>query len=194
MRKDDLLKLMRSKNTVFNIKDISLIWNESNADFIRKKIFRYLKSEKLYSIRKGIYSKDKDYNEYELATKIYTPAYISFETVLARAGIVFQYYGQIFVASYLSMEIAINGQKYCFKKLKDSILTNMTGIEKQDNYFIASPERAFLDVVYLSKEYYFDNLSNVNWNNVFEILPLYHNKRMEKNIKRYRETTLKDLS
>lgn len=191
MKKDHLLDLMRSKNTIFTTDDVSLQWEEPDISFVRKKIYRYLKAGKLYSVRKGIYAKDKNYNKFELATKIYTPAYVSFETVLAKAGVIFQYYGQIFVASYLTRELEIDGQVYSFKKLKDSLLIHQAGIEKKDNYFMASPERAFLDVVYLNKEYHFDNLININWDEVNKILPIYNNRRMEKKLKRYQEMAVK---
>jgi len=183
---------MKSKKTVFTINDVALLWNTTNIDLIRKKIYRYFKSGKIYSIRRGIYAKDKNYDKFELAGRIYTPAYISFETVLAQAGIIFQYYGQIFIASYLSRELTIDEQRYEFRKLKNSILTNLMGIEVKDNYYIASPERALLDVIYLNKEYYFDNLTNINWDKVVEILPIYSgNKRIESKVKKYKRESLK---
>lgn len=192
MKKDYLLDLMRSKNTIFTTKDVSLFWQESDVNFVRKKLYRYIKAGKLYSIRKGVYAKDKNYEKYELATKIFTPSYISFETVLTKAGVVFQFYGQVFVASYLTREFTIDGQVYVLKKVKDPILTNQTGIEVKENYFIASTERAFLDVVYLNKEYHFDNLSSINWDKVDKILPIYGgNKRMEAKVKKYHEATKK---
>ena len=123
-----------------------------------------------------------------MATKIYTPSYISFETVLAKAGIVFQFHGQIFVASYVTREITTDDQTYSYKRVRDSILTNRIGVEAKDNYYIASPERAFLDVVYSNKDYHFDNLSPLNWERVFEILPIYENKNMEKKVKRYHKS------
>ena len=194
MRKDCILELMRTKNTIFTINEISLLYGESDVNFLRKKMYRYVKTGKMYSVRKGIYAKDKNYDKYELATKIYTPSYISFETVLAKAGVIFQLYGQIFIASYLSRELVINGQTYLFKKIKSSILTDKTGMEEKDNYFIASTERAFLDVIYLNKEYHFDNLINIDWNKVYRILPIYNNKRMEKKVKRYKEAEEKGLN
>ncbi len=194
MRKDCILELMRTKNTIFTINEISLLYGESDVNFLRKKMYRYVKTGKIYSVRKGIYAKDKNYDKYELATKIYTPSYISFETVLAKAGVIFQLYGQIFIASYLSRELVINGQTYLFKKIKSSILTDKTGMEEKDNYFIASTERAFLDVIYLNKEYHFDNLINIDWNKVYRILPIYNNKRMEKKVKRYKEAEEKGLN
>ena len=76
MEKDYLLDLMRSKNTIFTTKDVSLLWEESDVNFVRKKLYRYIKAHKLYSIRKGIYAKDKNYEKHELAAKIFTPSYI----------------------------------------------------------------------------------------------------------------------
>jgi hypothetical protein len=187
MKKSLILDIYSSPNTIFSVRDISLLWRESNIDLVKKRIYRFVKSGKLYPVRKGLYAKNKDYDKYELATKIYTPSYISFETVLAMAGVIFQYYGQIFVASYLAREITVDKQKYSYRKIKDSILTDDTGIESKGNYAIATPERAFLDVIYLEKDYYFDNPSSLDWDKVNEILPIYSNKRMEKEIKKYQE-------
>jgi len=178
--------ILRSKNTVFSTKDIALLWGERSSAAARVRLNYYVGTGKLIRLHRGLYAKDQNYDRFELAAKIYTPSYISFETVLSRAGIVFQFYGNIFVASYLSREIDINSQRYSYKRIKETILTNSAGVEVKDNYYIASPERAFLDIVYLQKGYYFDNLSPLDWKKVFEILPIYNNKRMEKEIKKHR--------
>lgn len=185
MERDYILQLMRAKNTVFTFKDITLLWGKPDVNFAKKKIHRYLKAGKLYSIRRGIYAKDENYNKLELATKIYTPSYVSFETVLAKAGIVFQTYSQIFVTSYLTRNITADNQIYSYKKIKNEILTEILGIETKENYSLASPERAFLDTVYLNKDYHFDNLAPLNWDKVFEILPIYKSKRMTKSVNKY---------
>ena len=62
MAKDYLLDLMRSNKTVFTFKDLVLIWESSDANFIKKKIYRYIKAGKMYSLRKGIYAKNKTYD------------------------------------------------------------------------------------------------------------------------------------
>jgi len=183
--KKPISKILRSNNTVFTFKDISLIWGNTDKKATISAINYYVKTGDLYRIRRGLYAKDKNYDKLELATKIYTPSYISFETVLVKAGVVFQYYDQIFVASYLTREIIADKQTYSYKKIKDNILTNSAGIEAKENYSIASPERAFLDILYLYKDYHFDNLSSLKWDKVFEILPIYDSKRMEKKIKQY---------
>lgn len=181
MEKDYISKVLRCPNTVFTLKDLSLLWGEVNADYLKKRVYRYVKSGKMYAIRRGLYAKDKKYDRLELATKIYTPAYVSFETVLARAGVVFQYYNQVFIASYLTREITADGGQYALKKIKDVILTNHSGLENKNTYFIASPERAFLDVLYLNKDYHFDNVSTLDWGKVRALLPIYGgNQRMAK--------------
>jgi len=191
MEETGLSKILRAKNTIFTFKDIALLWKETEANLIKRRINHYVRTGKLYSPRRGIYAKDKNYDRWELATKIYTPSYISFETILAQTGVIFQYYGQIFVASYLSREITVDNQAYVYKKIKDTILTNNAGIEIKNNYSLASPERAFLDTLYLYKEYHFDNLSPLNWEKVFEILPIYQNKKMEKRVQKYFENIQK---
>jgi len=184
-KKTELIKILRSKKTIFSFPEILLNSNTKKPKTLMQQLNYYTKTNELYSPRKGFYSQDKKYSKLELANKIFTPAYISLEIVLARAGIIFQYYSQIFIISYLSREIKIDNQIYIYKKIKDTILTNSTGIKKEKNYMIASSERAFLDIMYLNKNYHFDNLSTLNWKKVFEILKIYKNKRMEKQVEKY---------
>lgn len=185
MEKADILSILKSNNTVFSFKEILLASGESNPALLRRRIYSYIKNGQLYGIRRGLYAKDKNYDKLELAIKIFIPAYVSFETVLAEAGVTFQHYSQIFVASYQTKEIDCDGQIFSFKKLKTNVLNNNSGIENKGYYSIASKERAFLDIVYLNKDYHFDNLSPLDWDKVFSILPMYENKRMTKKVNQY---------
>jgi len=177
--------LLRSPKTIFSIQDVSLMWGEENETTISIRLNKYVKAGKLIRVRRGLYVKDKNYDRFELATRIYTPSYVSFETVLTREGVNFQYYGNVFTASYINREISVGEQKITFVRMKDYVLSNTTGIEHKEGYAIATRERAFLDRVYVSRDYHFDNLANLNWDKVFEILPIYHNKRLDKKIKEY---------
>ena len=177
--------LLRSPQTIFSTKDASLLWNESNESIITDRLKAYVKVGKLIRVRRGLYAKDKNYSRYELATRINTPSYISFETVLGSSGMTFQYYGNIFVASYIKRNMEVDGQRIEFVRMKDYVLSNTLGIENSDGYARATKERAYLDTIYRSKKYYIDNESPLDWEKVFEILPIYHNKRMEKTVKNY---------
>ena len=99
MQKGQYLEaILRSPKTVFTIKDVALLWGESNTQAIRTRLSYYVRRGKLYRVRAGIYVKDKRYNKLELATRIFTPAYVSFETILAQDGLIFQFYTHISVA------------------------------------------------------------------------------------------------
>ena len=177
--------LLRSPQTIFSTKEVALLWGESNATVVSRRLNSYAQVGKLVRVRRALYAKDRNYNRWELATRIYTPAYISFETVLAAEGIVFQFYGNIFVASYLEREINADGQKISLVRMKDYVLSNIAGIIHKDGVAIATKERAFLDRLYVSKKYHFDNLPSLDWDKIFELLPIYRNKRLEKKVREY---------
>ena len=179
--------LLRSSKTVFSTKDVALLWSEEREQTVSGRLHKYVLAGKLVRVRRGIYAKDKNYNRFELATRIYTPSYISFETVLTRAGINFQYYGNIFVATYVTRDIEADGQKISCIRMKNYVLSNTAGIEHVNDIATATRERAFLDRIYVSKDYHFDTLNTLDWDKVFEILPIYHNKRMDKKVKKYFE-------
>ena len=111
-----LQKILRSKKTVFSFKELLLFSKKASINALKAKLSYYVKRGELYHIRRRLYAKDKNYDRLELATRILTPSYVSFETVLARSGIVFQYYDQIFVASYQTRDIICDGQTYSYKR------------------------------------------------------------------------------
>lgn len=182
MKKIGISDILRSKVTAFSFKEIFLSSEEQKPMLLKRRLNYYIQKGELYSIRRGLYAKDKNYDRLELATKIFTPSYISFETILVEAEIVFQHYTTIFVATYQTKEILCDGQTYLFRKIKDTILTNGAGIENRGNYFATCKERAFLDVIYLNKDYHFDNLAPLDFDKVFTLLPIYNNKRMIKKV------------
>lgn len=179
---DYLTAILRSPKTVFTHKDMALLWNEPVADAARVRLNYYVKRGDLHRIRKGLYAKSANYNKLELATRILTPAYVSFETVLAKEGLIFQYYEPIFVASYTTRRLTVEGQIYDFRKIKETALVNALGVEHIAETSMASKERAFLDMLYVSSEYHFDNIRSLNWDRVFEILPIYANQSMAKRV------------
>jgi predicted transcriptional regulator of viral defense system len=186
MKKGFLHTLLRLKQSVFTFRELMLLWGGTDRSTAKARVHYYVKTHELYHLRRGIYAKDRAYDPFELASRIVSPSYISFETVLGARGITFQYYDRIFVASYISKEIMVDGHPIVFKTLKRDILTNNAGIEHREGYAIASLERAFLDTVYLNKQYHFDNLVPLDWEKIHAVLPIYGGvKRMESSIHEY---------
>lgn len=188
MATDNLIaKLYQSPKTILTIKDIALIWEETNTVNLLSKIKYYAKQGSLIRLTRGVFAKSKEYDVKELATSIYTPSYISFETVLREAGIIFQHHDAVFVAGPYPTTKKIGDHIITFRKLKDSVLYSALGIKNEKNYSIATPERAFLDTIYLSPKFYFDNLRSINWELCFELAEIYDNKQLIKRLATYKK-------
>ncbi len=177
--------LLKSKQTVFNMTDLAFLWQIRNRDTLKSKIYYLIKKKKLIRIHQGIFVLDNNYNKFELAGKLKNPSYISLETILAKENIIFQYSSNISSVSNLSRHYNIDNIKYTYRKIKDSILLNQTGIIYKNNYAIADKERAFLDMLYLNSDYYFDNLENIDWNKCQEMVKIYQSKKLNNLIQKY---------
>ncbi|OGC16274.1 hypothetical protein A3J90_01020 [candidate division WOR-1 bacterium RIFOXYC2_FULL_37_10] len=189
---DNLIaKLYQTQKTVLTSKDIALIWGEISQTKLKAKIAYYVNRKALIRLTRGVFAKDKNYAPRELATSLYLPSYISFETALRDSGIIFQHYDTIFVAGKWPKTMKIDGHIITFRRLKDELLFNPVGIIFKDNYNIAGLERAFLDMIYLFPEYYFDNLSSLNWEKCFEMVPMYKNKQMTERLVKYHKNYVK---
>ena len=179
-----LSAILRSNKTVFTTEDIALLWHEPLSPKTLVRINYYVKQGELIPLRRGIYAKDTNYNKLELATRIITPAYVSFETILAREGVIFQFYMPIFVASYTTRQLLVDKQVYTYRKIKHEILLNPLGVEHTNETSSAVLERALLDTLYVGALSYFDNLRSVNWELLFSILPIYTNRQLEKKVEK----------
>jgi len=185
---DNLIaKLYQSPKTILTNKDLALIWQINNEQSLYAKTAYYVKKKLLIRLTRGVFTKNKDFNLKELATSIYTPSYISFETVLREAGVIFQHYDAIFIAGPYALTKKIDRSTFTFRKLKDGVLFNPTGIVNKDNYSIATTERAFLDMIYLFPDYYFDNLKSINWEKCVEMVKIYNNKQLVKRLAKYQK-------
>lgn len=165
--------LFKLPQTVFTAREIALILGETNTDIVKSKINYYVKRGEFLALRRGIYVKDANYNEFELAAKVYTPSYVSFATVLAKNGIVFQYDSRIHLASYLTREIIIGDTRIYYRKMTNEILSNPAGIVNSSYYPEATPERAFLDTIFIAGKQHFDNLDPIDFEKCTELLPVY---------------------
>lgn len=184
---DRLAKIYQCQKTVLTTRDLALLWAESDQNKLKSAIYYYVKTGKLLRLSRGVFAKNKNYEPKDLASSIYAPSYIGFETALREAGVIFQYYETIFVAGPRSKDLKIDNKKITFRKLKNYILFSTLGLIDKGMFWQASPERAFLDMLYLFPRYGFDNLRQINWDKCFELVPLYKNKQLIKRLKQYQK-------
>lgn len=171
--------------TVFTSREIALILGEINPDIVKSKINYYVKRGELFSLRRGIYSKDTKFSEFELATKLYTPSYVSFETILSKHDVVFQYDSRIYLASYVTREIKVGKVNIYYKKIKNEVLNNPTGIYYENYFPEATVERAFLDTIYMFGKRHFDNTKPIDFEKCNNMLSIYEGVITKKDLKSY---------
>ncbi len=176
--KDFILEIYKDKRTVFTLNEIAILLSETDYSKLKQKAYYYSKKGDILNIRNGIYAKS-EYNPEELACKLYSPSYISLDYVLSKAGLIFQYSDNITLISYLSRTLEVDKNILSYRKAKSEILINTKGVESKDTGVnLATKERAFLDILYLEKDFYFDNLTGLDKSLVLELLPDYRSKAL----------------
>jgi len=178
IKNDTILTIFKDSGTVFKLNEVAMLTGESDFQSLNRKLNYAVRTGKLLNPRKGIYAKP-GYNPEELACKIVTPCYISLEYVLQKAGIIFQYDSRITLVSYLSRNIQVEKMTYSFRKIKSDVLYSVSdSVIQKMRVNIATVERAFLDMLYLEKDAYFDNLNPLNKKQIDNLLPLYRSKAL----------------
>lgn len=191
MKNQLLIDLYKRPETVFTLKDISLLMPGVAYQNLTSRVSYLAKAGEIKRLAHGVYGKP-GYDPLELANKLYTPSYVSLETILRRAGIVFQHYDVVTSVSYLSRVVSVNGHDFHYHQVNKKILLNKLGLTEHGSAVVASPERAFLDAVYLYKEYHFDNLGALDWDKVFVLQNLYENKALGERVKEYHKISRED--
>lgn len=151
----------------------SMLSGINDAQALTQALHYYAKKGELLNPHRGIYCK-KEYKAEEMACAIIPPSYISMEYVLQKSGITFQYDPTVTSISSRTREYEIDGKLYSFRQINPLFWMNMSGVSQIDNVAIACPERAFLDMLYLScGQCFFDNLRPLNRKIVASLLPCY---------------------
>lgn len=162
--------------TVFTTDELKTLFGIQNSSHINNIMQVMKKNSLVKNVAKRLRCLN-NYNEWELASKIRYPSYISFESVLQKSWIIFQNYQHtITLAASNSLKKEIDGISIEYHKIKTSILTNPVGLNYNWKYYEACPERAICDMVYLYKNTNFDNISNLDLKRLEEISCIYPQK------------------
>ena len=173
--------ILGSPRTVFTIQSLAMLTGQTGSR-LSKSLHYYAGEGKIRNPRRSVYTKPQ-YDAEEMACSLFRPSYISLEYVLARAGVVFQWDDAVTCVSYLSRTTEVDGRVYSFRKINPEIWMGMEGIVQHENVAMAVPERAFLDMMYLSGgNCYFDNLRPLSRKRIRELLPLYRSEKLNERV------------
>jgi len=179
-------KLMEKINKIpkgyFSFADLRKI-SALDDGSLRVAVSRLLKSGKIISLVKGIYSADLSKVSLErFAVENYAPSYLSFEWALGRFDILSQKtYGLTLATTRQTKKISAPAGVIIYRHVKPELFW---GYKNENGCLIAEPEKAFLDLAYLSLNGYgkFDptemNLGLLNKKKIKAYLKKINSKRL----------------
>ena len=142
-----LKKLEAIDKPYFTINDLWKI-----LDLPKKSVYvtcsRLVKSKDLCRLRKNVYTLDNSpQNIQKIANLVYWPSYLSFDSALALYGILNQIpYTSTFATKLKSKKINLGTQMIEYRQILPKLFFGYT---LQKNLFVALPEKALLDQLYL---------------------------------------------
>jgi predicted transcriptional regulator of viral defense system len=146
--------LNKSKKLFLTVNDIAneLSLNKESAKVTAN---RYTKSGSLIRIKRNFYITESRFKElkeseiFQIANFIEVPSYISFLTALSYYGITTQQSQSVIESVSLkrTKTLTIKNIEFRFFKVKKSFYS---GFIRTENFFIAGPEKAFADALYLT--------------------------------------------
>ena len=182
MKQNNSSLIWKDARTVFTTSQLALLLGKVNTTLVAKRMYYFVHSGQLLSLQRGVYAKP-GYNPEELACVLQVPCYLSLEYVLQKAGVVFQYDSTFTAVSYRNRLLEVDGHTIQYRQMRGELMADMRGILNRGNINIATPERAFLDTLYLNAQYHFDNIHPLDRNIIQDMLPLYQNERMNERVK-----------
>ena len=150
--------------SLFTPKEFERIFDVSESA-TQKFIHIHTKKKFFTKIRNGIYAlTEKRPNLYFIANKIYTPSYVSLETALSYYGIIPEtVYGITSIATKAKREFEAFGINFSYTRIKKVAFQGYTTQQEDGKtFFIAEPEKALADYLYLV------SLGKRSWNDRFE--------------------------
>lgn len=149
----NLIKLKEIKRFYFGYEDIAKVLGIS-AGSAKVTASRYTKQGILLRMKRNIYVLKDSWNaagredKFQLANMGQVPSYISLMTALDYYEVTTQVQRDFFesVAVRRSKEIELNGSVFRYVKLAEDLYHKF---KKEEDFFIATPEKALLDAFYL---------------------------------------------
>jgi len=130
----------------YTIADFEKIFSQDRESLLVT-LSRLEKSGEIVRLRKGLYQLAGERIDWEkIACQIYQPSYLSFETGLAKYGILSQIpYAITLATTNRPKKIIIQGRLVEYRRLKKELFF---GFFLEAGVYLASPEKALLDELY----------------------------------------------
>jgi len=180
-KQNSIEKLVISGKKVFTTEDLAVIWGITQRRQLLERINYYLREKRLLHIYKGVYAYG-DFTPLDVAQKLVPLSYLSLYTTSQMHGLTFQYYTSIFCLALRTKTYELNGQKYIYHKLKESVFYNELGLVNRGRYIVADRERTVCDMLYFFPNAAFDNLDGIDCERLIRTADIYGNQRLVRDV------------
>jgi predicted transcriptional regulator of viral defense system len=147
---DLVRQLARFNKPFWSVADLEKILEYGTRKSLLVALHRMAASGILERVRRGYYRiSTRPADEAALANVLYRPSYLSFESALARHGILSQIpYTMTFATTRRSKRMTIGGREAEFRQIKKDLFF---GYRLEGGLYVAEPEKALLDELYMMK-------------------------------------------
>ena len=143
-----LLSLEEKRLKFVTEAEFARLFKIENQNTLNKTLQRLNKNGILIRVIKGKYVlASADYGDFELANFLVQPSYVSFESALSFYGVLPQFTYTLTSATIKRAKKIFFAKEFEYNHLDRDLFW---GFIKNKNFLIATPEKAFLDTLYLS--------------------------------------------
>lgn len=141
----------QNKLTIFTINDLKILLNQYSPAYLRLKLNRWKKKGYLQTLKRGLYVLEgAEPDEFEIASKLITPSYVSLETALSHYSIIPDVSAEVSLITTKNTRIFKTDRgTFKFYHIAQPLFSDF--IHLRDEIFIAMPEKAVLDFLYFRK-------------------------------------------
>lgn len=138
----------KNQLNIFTIHDIKILFDQASPAYVCLKVNRWIQKGYLKSIKRGLYIfADQNPDEFEIASHLITPSYISLTSALSHYSLIPDVSAEVSsVTTKNTAQFQIQNTRYQFFHIKPSLFSDFVGL--RDNIFMATPEKAILDYFY----------------------------------------------
>jgi len=150
MPNSNIAKLLRVESPFLTLSSLQAIL-DLTRESARTTASRLVKKGILLRITRNLYVvAGRKYSLFSLANALYQPSVISLETALNYWGLIVQVPQRIFSVSLGSYKSTIDNIEFVYRRIDPPLFH--FGQKKVEDFFIAEPEKAFLDALYMKNK------------------------------------------
>lgn len=144
------------KTPVFSRNDVVKLFSDESKSHISTQLYRMTKRGDLIGIKRGHYMfPNSKVDEFFIANRLYTPSYVSLESVLNITGIIPDIVATVTsLTTVTSKKLHTPVGDFSYSKIsKELFFGYKSTLDQQSGFFydIASPEKALLDYIYIRR-------------------------------------------